>query len=197
MAEFPWLIACEFSQTVCGAFRAHGIEAYSCDLRPTEGNPAWHIQGDAIEAAHSRKWGGMIAHPDCTHLTLAGARWFYDKRFPNKARDRDTAIAFWKKLEAAPIEKKCFENPQPLGYVMQQVGRYTKKYQPWEFGDNETKGVCLWLTNLPKLIPSVTTKPKDVAARVWRMPPGPDRAKERSRFFKGIAEAMAEQWGAL
>ena len=92
------LVACEFSQIVTKALRSRGHEAYSCDLRETEGNPDWHIHGDAIEAAYGQRWDGMIAHPECTHMTLAGARWFYDARFPNKATDRDAAIAFWLKL---------------------------------------------------------------------------------------------------
>lgn len=179
---------------VTKALRARGHEAYSCDLRETEGNPAWHIQGDAIEAAYGHCWDGMIAHPECTHLTLAGARWFYDPRFPHKAADRDSAIAFWLKLHAAPIPRKAFENPQPLAYVMERIGRYTQKLQPWQFGDNETKGICLWLDNLQPLIPTVHIKPKVITARVWRMPPGPERKKERSRFFAGIAGAFADQW---
>jgi len=188
------LVACEFSQIVTKALRARGHDAYSCDLRPTEGNPDWHIQQDAIETAHGAQWDAMIAHPECTHLTLAGARWFYDPRFPDKHADREAAISFWRKLWAAPIPLKAFENPQPLGYVMDKVGRYTQKIQPWQFGDNETKGVCLWLDGLSPLVPKVTRKPENTVARVWRMPPGPYRQKERSRFFPGIANAMGDQW---
>lgn len=188
------LVACEFSQVVTAALRKNGHRAFSCDLLETEGNPDWHIQGDAIEVAYSRHWDGMIAHPECTHMTLAGARWFYDPRFPNKHRDRDEAIEFWLKLWAAPIKKKAFENPQPLKYVMDRIGRYTQKLQPWQFGDNETKGVCLWLENLGPLVPTVLTKPENIIARVWKMPPGPNRKRERSRFFPGIAQAMADQW---
>lgn len=188
------LVACEFSQIVTAALRLAGHEAFSCDLRETEGNPTWHICGDAIEVAYSHRWDGMIAHPECTHMTLAGARWFHDPRFPNKAADRDAAIAFWLKLKAAPIKLKAFENPQPLKYVMDRVGRYSQKLQPWQFGDPETKGICLWLEGLPLLIPTHPVKPQMVMARVWRMPPSPGRQKERSRFFPGIAKAMATQW---
>lgn len=175
--------------------RARGHDAFSCDLLDAEINPAWHIKGDAIEAAYSRKWDGMIAHPDCTHMTLAGARWFYDPRFPNKVADREKAISFWEKLWAAPVPKKAFENPQPLGYVMDRIGRYTQKIQPWQFGDLETKGICFWLHNLPLLTPRVLAKPAGVVARVWRMPPGPDRQRERQRFdFPGVISAMVEAW---
>lgn len=188
------LVACEFSQMVTKALRDRGHEAYSCDFRPTEGNPAWHINGDAIKAAYNHRWDGMIARPECTHLTLAGARWFYDPRFPNKIADRDVAIAFWLKLWAAPIPRMAFENPQPLAYVMDRIGRYTQKVQPWQFGDAETKGICLWLKNLPPLVPTVHIRPAIIRARVWRMPPGPERKKERSRFFAGISNAIADQW---
>lgn len=188
------LVACEFSQIVTRALRTAGHEAFSCDLLPTEGRDDWHIQGDVLEVAFNEKWGGMIAHPECTHLTLAGARWFGDPRFPNKKRDRDTAILFWKKLWSAPIPLKAFENPQPLQYVMDRIGRYTQKIQPWQFGSQETKGICLWLYNLPPLIPSILVRPEKVIERVWRMPPGPNRKKERSRFFPEVATAMAAQW---
>ncbi len=129
-------------------------------------------------------------------MTLAGARWFYDPRFPNKPRERDEAIAFWKKLWNAPIPRKAFENPQPLGYVMQRIGRYTQKIQPWQFLDLETKGICLWLRNLKPLQPLTLIKPPGVKARVWRMSPGPDRQRERQRFdFPGVINAMVTTWG--
>ena len=189
------LIACEFSGVVRRAFRDAGHDAWSCDLLPAEDGSPYHIQGDAIEAAYGQHWDMMIAHPECTHLTLAGARWFYDPRFPNKAEDRERAIEFFKKLMAAPIKYKAVENPQPLQYVMDRIGRYSQKVQPWQFGDDETKGICLWLVNLPPLEPTHTVKPKNIKARVWKMPPGPNRKRERSRFFPGAAAAMAKQWG--
>lgn len=196
------LVACEYSQMVTTALRRRGIPAFSCDLRATEGNPDFHIQHDAVEIAYRYPWAGMIAHPECTHLTLAGARWFYDPRFPNKHSDREKAIKFWLKLKAAPIKRKAFENPQPLGYVMERIGRYTQKFQPSEFGDAESKAICLWLEELPPLLPThskhgdlfTLPAPKNIVSRVWRMPPGPERAKERSRFFPGVANAMADQW---
>lgn len=189
------LVACEFSGMVRRAFRRRGHEAFSCDLLPAEDlEHAHHYQRDVLEIL-GHNWDLMIAHPPCTHLSLAGARWFYDKRFPNKLTDREKAIKFFKALQNADIPRIAIENPQPLGYVMDNVGRYDQKIQPWNFKDNETKGVCLWLKNLPHLVLSVTTRPKDLKARVWRMPPGPERQKERSRFFEGIATAMAEQWG--
>lgn len=188
------LVACEYSQIVTAAYRAAGHEAYSCDLIETEGNPGWHIQRDAIEVAYAFPWDQMIAHPDCTFATLAGARWFYDERYPTRFQDQDKAIAFWRKLWAAPSKRKAFENPQPLQRFMDAVGHYDQKVQPWQFGDAETKGICLWLDNLPALVPT-HEKPAVINARVWRMGPGPNRKKERSRFFPGIAAAFASQWG--
>ena len=188
------LVACEFSQIVTRALRQAGHDAWSCDLVPTEGEPGRHIQGDALEVAYSQPWDALIAHPECTHLTLAGARWFYDPRFPGKARDRDLAIAFWQTLWSAPISLKAFENPQPLGYVTERIGRYTQKIQPWQFGDPETKGICLWLEGLPPLVPDTMVRPAMISERVWRMAPGPNRKRERSRFFPGVARAMASQW---
>lgn len=193
----PWLVACEFSQSVTGAFRAAGIEAFSCDILPTEGNPEWHIQGDAREVVTRRQWGGLIAHIPCTFFTLAGARWFGDPRYPNREIDREEMYAFWDYMWRQPIKKKAFENPQPMQWLMDRAGRYNQKLQPWQFGDAETKGICLWLDNLPPLIPTHSKKPAVINARVWRMPPGPDRQKERSRFFPGVSAAMVEQWGKL
>lgn len=200
------LIACEFSGVVRRAWREAGHDAWSCDILPAEDSSPHHLQMDVRHALTGNMyftpmgsvtvpWDLMIAHPPCTHLSLAGARWFYDKRFPNKADDQKTAITFFQTLQSAPIERICIENPQPLGRVMQGVGRYDQKFQPWSFKDDETKGICLWLKNLPPLIRWVTKKPDNVKARVWRMPPGPERQKERSRFFPGTAKAMAEQWG--
>lgn len=192
------LVACEFSGVVRNAFREAGHDAWSCDILDAEDNSQYHIKQNVMEhGLLSEGWDMMIGHPPCTHLSLAGARWFYDERFPHKRQQQEQAMDFFKELMNAPIPKIAIENPQPLGVVMDRVGRYTQKFQPWNFGDRETKGICLWLRGLPKLEKTVTIKPDDVKARVWRMPPGPDRQKERSRFFPGVAKAMAEQWGGL
>lgn len=189
------LVACEFSGVVRRAFHDAGHDAWSCDILPAEDGSSYHIQDWAQLVIAQESWDLMIAHPPCTHLSLAGARWFYDERFPDKRHEQIQAIEFFKFLQRAPIDRICIENPQPLGCVMKETGRYSQKIQPWNFGDNETKGICLWLKNLPLLKPKITEKPNNIKARVWRMPPSPERKKERSRFFPLVAKAMVEQWG--
>lgn len=179
------LVACEYSGAVSGAFRALGHTAYSCDLLPTEGDPRWHIQGDVLNVL-GEGWDLLIAHPPCTHLAVSGARWFKDK-----AEEQAKAIEFFMQLANADIPRVCVENP-----VCIMSSRWRKPdqiIQPWQFGHGETKATCLWLKNLPKLIPTNVVEGRE--HRVWKMPPGPDRWKERSRTFAGIAQAMAEQWG--
>lgn len=193
------LVACEFSATVRDAFRARGHDAWSCDLLPTEGDPEFHIQGDVLEwLEFDAPWDMMIAHPPCTYLANSGVRWLYDKN-SGRAAQRwsalEESVQFFEALLNADIPRICIENP--IQHKHCQISKPDQIVQPWQFGDNETKAVCLWLKNLPKLEVPVAEKPADVNARVWRMPPGPDRQKERSRFFKGIASAMAEQWGSL
>jgi hypothetical protein len=186
MIKIRVLVACEFSGVVTSAFRSHGHEAYSCDLLPTEGNPDWHIQGDVLEHL-SDGWDLMIAFPPCTHLAVSGARWFPDKRADGRQQD---AIDFFMTLASADIPKIAIENP--VG-IMSTVWRKPDQIiQPWQFGHGETKATCLWLKNLPVLEPTNIVDGRD--ARIHRMAPGPDRAKERSRTYTGIAAGMAPQW---
>lgn len=140
----------------------------------------------------SREWDLLIAHPPCTRLALAGVRWLHER---NLWGELDEACEFFRLFsDAAHIPMRAIENPQPHGYATDRIGRgYDQKIQPWQFGEPETKGVCLWLYGLPKLASTDVVEGR--TARVWRMPPGPERAKERSRFFPGIANAMADQWG--
>lgn len=187
------LVACEYSAIVRDAFRAKGHDAWSCDILPTEGNPDYHIQGDAIEAAYGGGWDMMIAHPPCTYLANSGVRWLDTQ--PGRRLKMFDAAKFFLNILYAPIPLKAIENP--IQHRHAQLPKHDQVIQPWMFGDNETKAVCLWLRGLPKLVPQVTVKPENVMARVWRMPPGPNRQKERSRFFPGIAKAMAEQWGVI
>ncbi len=200
MTVTRWLIACEESQTVCAAFRAVGIEAWSCDLLPTRGNPAWHIQGDAIEAAYGQHWDGMIAHPTCRYLTNSGVQWLH--RYADRWDKMREGAAFFKALLDAPIKHKAIENPIMHKYAVELIGRRQDQViQPWMFGHPESKGTAFWLENLPPLIPTkvvwgdMQKLPIQERHRIHWMPPSPTRERDRSVTFKGVAEAMARQWG--
>jgi hypothetical protein len=180
------LIACEFSGTVREAFRKRGHDAWSCDLLPAEDGSDHHLRGDVLK--HLRRWDLMIAHPPCTHLAVSGARWFKEKQ-----AEQAQALRFFEALACAPIPRICLENP--VSIVSSRLGPPTQIIQPWEFGHGETKATCLWLHWLPPLVPTNIVDGRE--ARIHKMPPGPDRWKERSRTYQGIADAMAEQWGCL
>ena len=177
------LIACEYSGIVRDAFAALGHDAWSCDLLPTErlGN---HIHGDVLQHLH-RNWDMMIAHPPCTHLAVSGARWFKDK-----LHEQAEALDFVRRLMDAPTPRIAIENP--ISIISSRIRKPDQIIQPWQFGHGETKATCLWLKNLPKLVPTNIVEGRE--ARIHKMPPGPDRWKERSRTFTGIATAMATQW---
>lgn len=178
------LVACEFSGIVRDAFAARGHDAWSCDLLPSE-SPGQHRIGNA--ALHCRDgWDLMIAHPPCTHLAVSGARWFKDKR-----REQQDALDFVEALMSAPVPRIALENP--ISIISSRIRKPDQIIQPWQFGHGETKATCLWLKNLPPLVPTDIVNGR--VARVHREPPGPDRWRNRSRTFQGIADAMAEQWG--
>jgi site-specific DNA-cytosine methylase len=180
------LVACEFSGIVREAFKKRGHDAWSCDLLDTEilGN---HIKCDILDLnIIGDGWDLMIAHPPCTHLAVSGARWF-----EGKENEQQEAIDFFMRLVNANIRKVCIENP--ISIMSTQYRKPDQIIQPWQFGHGETKATCLWLKNLPKLVPTNIVEGRE--ARVHKMPPGPNRWKERSRTFQGIADAMAEQWG--
>lgn len=182
------LVACEFSGTVRDAFIARGHFAVSCDLLPGESG-APHYQGDVRDLIEN--WGGwdlLIGHPPCTHLAVSGARWFKDK-----AAEQAEALDFVRYLMAAPIPRICIENP--VSIISSHIRKADQTIQPWQFGHGEVKATCLWLKNLPRLKPTNIVSGRE--ARVHRMPPGPNRWKERSKTMQGIANAMADQWGWL
>jgi len=190
------LIACEFSGVVREAFRRRGHDAWSCDLLPSE-IPGPHIEGDVLEHL-DEGWGLMVAHPPCTRLTNSGVVWL-EKR--NLWKELDMAACFFRQLLKAPVERIAVENPIPHRYALECIGRkYDQIIQPWMFGHTESKATCLWLKNLPPLAPThrvkqqMLTLPKREQQKMHWMPPGPDRWKNRSRTYQGIAEAMAEQW---
>ncbi len=178
------LVACEFSGIVRDAFTAKGHVAWSCDILPTE-KPGNHIQDDVLNILDNG-WDLMIAHPPCTHLAVSGARWFKDKR-----DEQFQALSFVSSLMDAPILKICIENP--VSIISSRIRKPDQIIQPWQFGHGETKATCLWLKELPKLIPTNIVDGRE--ARIHKMPPSPDRGRERSRTMQGIANAMADQWG--
>lgn len=180
------LIACEFSGVVRRAFRALGHDAWSCDLLPAEDESEFHIQDDALWWAYKGDIDLMICHPPCTHLAVSGARWFKDK-----VVEQAQALDFVRRLLDAPIERIALENP--VSIISTRIRKPDQVLQPWQYGHPETKATCLWLKGLPKLTPTNIVEGRE--ARVHRMPPGPNRWKERSRTFEGIAAAMAQQWG--
>ena len=194
------LVACEFSGIVRRAFSARGHDAWSCDLLPAEDGSNRHITGDARDILNDGWDLLMVAHPPCTRLCNSGVRWLSvppPGRTAEAMQDelrKGAALfsAFWN----APIERIAIENPVMHKHAKALINNYSKpaqSVQPWQFGHGETKRTCLWLKGLPPLIATNIVPGRE--ARVHRMSPGPNRWRERSRFFTGIADAMAEQWG--
>jgi len=178
------LVACEYSGTVRDAFTAKGFDAWSCDLLPTE-KPGNHYWGDVTEVLNLG-WDLIISHPPCTHLAVSGSRWFHLKE-----KEQKEALEFVRILLNAPAKYKALENP--VSIISSKIRKPDQIIQPWQFGHGETKATCLWLENLPLLKPTDIVDGRE--PRVHRMPPSPNRWKERSRTFQGIAAAMADQWG--
>lgn len=183
------LVAGEFSGIVRDAFAKRGHDAWSCDLLPTE-RPGNHIQGDVLGILDGG-WDMMIAHPECTRLCNSGVRWLHERDLWNEMKE---AALFFRVLLNADIPQKAIENPIPHKYALEIIGRkYDQIIQPYQFGHGETKATCLWLENLPLLTPTCIVTGRE--QRIFKESPGPDRWKNRSRTFSGIANAMAEQWG--
>lgn len=194
------LVACEFSGTVRDAFLARGHDAWSCDLLPDERGSNRHIRGDARDLLDDG-WDLLaVMHPPCQRLCNSGVRWLSEPP-PGRTLDEmwadlddaaDLFSAFWN----APIDRIAIENPVMHGHAKERIVNYAppaQSIQPWQFGHGETKRTCLWLKGLPCLTPTQIVDGRE--ARVHRMSPGPDRWRERSRFYPGIASAMADQWG--
>ncbi len=179
------LVACEYSGRVRQAFRDRGHDAWSCDLLDSEDSSPFHIKGDVLKELYNG-WDLMIAHPPCTHLAVSGARWFKEK-----LTEQREALEFVESLMSAPIDKIALENP--VSIISSRIRKPDQIIQPWQYGHGETKATCLWLKNLPLLTPTNIVSGRE--ARVHNMAPSPDRWKERSRTYEGIAKAMAEQWG--
>jgi len=179
------LVACEYSGRVRDAFRRRGHDAWSCDLLEFEADPSWHYQAP-IESVLVNGWDLMIAHPPCTHLAVSGSRHFHRKQ-----REQAEALDFVRLLMDAPISRWCIENP--VSIISTAIRPPDQIIQPWQFGHGETKATCLWLHNLPCIKSTDVVEGRE--PRIHMMPPGPNRWKERSRTFNGIAEAMGDQWG--
>ncbi len=180
------LIACEYSGRVRDAFIAKGHDAWSCDLLPTDA-PGPHFQCDVADILNN-DWDLMIAHPPCTHLAVSGARHFAAKKASGV---QNAALDFVRMLLNANIPKIALENP--ISIISSRIRKPDQIIQPWQFGHGETKATCLWLKNLPKLVPTNIVDGR--SDRIHKMPPSPDRWKLRSTTYQGIANAMAEQWG--
>ena len=187
------LVACEYSGVVRDAFAARGHDAWSCDILDSE-SEGQHIRGDALEVLH-KGWDLMVAHPPCTHLSVSGARWFTEGKKPMFLREN--ALDFVKKLMAAPIDRICIENP--VSVISSHIREADQTINPYQFGHAEYKRTCLWLKNLPLLketdnvLEETKELPDKIANRIWWL--GSGKGKERSKFYTGIASAMADQWG--
>lgn len=225
-------MACEESQAVTRELRALGHNAYSCDIiECSGGHPEWHIQMDVLKILNPvddgelkaicfstvddeihivKKWDMIIAFPPCTYLTVTGNRWFNVERYGEKAiqrqKDREEAIKFFMKFANADCEKIAIENP--IGVMSSEFRKPNQIIHPYMFGDPERKGTCLWLKNLPKLVPTDIVEPRVITYKngkgtdsPWHMEtmglPPAERSKMRSKTFPGIAKAMAEQWAGI
>lgn len=191
------LVACEESQRVCIAFREKGHEAYSCDIEPCSGgHPEWHIQDDVLKHL-DKDWDLIIAHPPCTYLSNAGARFLYPKGILNQDRLKKglEAKEFFMKLYNANCPKICVENP--VSSKIFKMPQHTQEIQPFEFGHPFKKKTRLWLKGLEPLKATniVEVSESTKIAGNWFNKGGKDRQKNRSKTFEGIAKAMAEQWG--
>jgi hypothetical protein len=200
-ASLRVLIACEFSGTVRDAFLRRGHDAWSCNLLPDERGSNRHITGDARDLLKPGLWDLLIvAHPPCTRLCNSGVRWLSvppaGRTLSDMWAELDEGAALFADFWNAPVPRVAVENPVMHKHAKARILNYAEpaqSVQPWQFGHGETKRTCLWLRNLPALSPTHIVEGRE--QRVFRMPPGPDRWKERSRFFPGIAAAMADQWG--
>ena len=210
------LVACEESQAITKAFRKLGFEAYSCDLLPASGgHPEWHIQGDAIAEAYLNDYDLMIAHPPCTYLAVSGARWLYNKdgsRNEERYENQAEALDFVQQLMNAPIEHIAIENP--ISVISSHIRKPDQIVHPYMFGDKASKSTCLWLKNIPKLIPTDIVEKGEFVEWIGKNGKKKRQAKWyydalaqaktpeqrrtlRSKTFQGMADAIADQWSRV
>lgn len=190
------LVACEESQAVTKELRNLGHDAYSCDLMECSGgHPEWHIHGDVIPLLN-QPWDMVVAFPPCTHLASSGARWFKEKRADGRQQQGINFFLAFTALDHVPMV--AIENP--VGIMSSEYRKPDQIIHPWMFGHPETKATCLWLKGLKPLVPTdnvreeMETLPTSQKHRIHYLPPGPERSILRSKTYKGIAKAMAEQW---
>lgn len=208
MRKLNVLIGCEESQVLMKEFRRLGHNAYSCDLQDCSGGlPEYHLKMDIFEAISLGKWDLAIYHPTCTFMTNSGVRWLYNsdgRQNTERWLKLIDAILFFNKIKDESILRgiKFFalENPIPHKYAVngihdkKGIGKYSQLIQPWQFGETTSKATCLWLNNLPKLNHTQIIPKEKRTFEIHKCPPGSERAKIRSKTFKGIAKAIAEQY---
>lgn len=201
------LVACEFSGVAREAFRKRGHDAWSCDLLPAADGSPHHFQDDVLNYYLADDWDLMIAHPPCTYLTCAQNKWMlprYADRFPNRKQQQREGIEFFLELASSSIPRIAIENP--VGIMSTHYCKPDQIIEPYHYGHDARKKTALWLTGLPKLIPTNIVVPTIVTTRggntmsKWHVNCGQasnmaERAMLRSVTFQGIANAMAEQWG--
>ncbi|WP_286694231.1 hypothetical protein [Spongiibacter sp. UBA1325] len=189
----PVLVGCEESQVLTKAFRDKGIEAYSCDVQPTRGNPGWHFQADIFDVIPISRWSLIVLHPDCTAMALSGNRW-YGQGMPLHSKRKQAVawtIALWE-LALSYSDRVALENPASVIFPHLPGVQYI---QPWQFGHGETKKTGFARHGLPELSPTQIVEGRE--PRIWKMPPSPTRKRDRSATFPGIAAAIADQWGGV
>lgn len=192
MKPMKVLIACEFSQIVTEAFIKKGHDAMSCDWECEGEKGLPHYKGDVRDLL-KEYWDMIIAFPDCDFLANSGVRWLHEK--PGRWKKMEEGAEFFNLFLDHPCKKIAAENPIQHGYARELIRKYDQLIQPWQFGHTTSKATCLWLKNLPPLIYTGIIPKHLRTDEIHREPPGPDRKKNRSRTFQGIADAMAEQWG--
>ena len=181
------LIGCEESQAVCIEMRKKGHEAYSCDIIPCSGgHPEWHLQMDVIDAINLKKWDLIILHPPCTYTALSGNRWYWDSHL--RMQGVMFCIDVWNEAKNV-CDRVALEQPKTI--MQKYIGKRSQTIQPWMFGHGETKETWLWLKGLALLKPTNIVEGRE--NKIWKMSPGPDRSKNRSKTYPGIAEAFT-QW---
>lgn len=197
------LVACEESGTVTTEFRKRGHEAWSCDILPTRGNPVFHFQKDVRTLLFQKEWDMILTFPPCDHLAVSGARYFAEKRADGRQQEGvDFFMMFVRHAVKYPNVRMCIENP--VGIMSTVYRRPDQIIQPYRFGHDASKKTCLWLFNLPLLVPTGCIPPNHYGR--WgnqtpsgqnRRGPSKHRKRDRSQTYFGIAKAMAEQWGKL